>query len=176
MPPISGNVVYVSRLLSRYVPRTLAAQRVHERGGEAEDRGGRGAEQGHREHQTGEGAADPEALGVEDEDVRAEHEQRQQADERERLPLALVGEQHVAASTPTSRTAWPTAIVRLRPANGTPPVGARVRPGGGASAPAAALTTESDQMTSPNQTTSAIQTITASNLVRTPVQRNQAQA
>ncbi len=75
----------------------------------------------------------------------------------------------VAPSTQTSATPWPTAIARRRPAYGMPTRRVRERAGAGASAPAAALTTESDQMTSPNQTTSAIQTITKSNLVRTPV-------
>ena len=146
------------------------ARGVHQRRGEAERRGGRGAEQRHRQHEAGERPADPEALGVQDEDVRAEHEQREQAGERQRRPLVLVRD--AAPSRPARRpgaTPWLIAIDRLRPAKGTPPLGARVRAGAGASAPAAALTTESDHMTSPNQTTSAIQTITGSNLVRTPV-------
>ena len=67
----------------------LAAQRVDQRGGEAEQRGRRRSEQRHREHETGERPADAEALRVQHEDVGPEHEQRDQADERERLPLAL---------------------------------------------------------------------------------------
>ena len=64
---------------------------------------------------------------------------------------------------------WSLSVVRAAAGADAPPPGGRVREGVGASAPAAALTTESDHTTSPNQTTSAIQTITGSNLVRTPV-------
>ena len=67
----------------------LAPQRVDQRGGEAEQRGRGRPEQRHRQHEAGEGPADAEALRVQHEDVGAEHEQRDQADERERLPLAL---------------------------------------------------------------------------------------
>jgi len=65
----------------------VAARAVDHRRGEAERGGGRRPEQRHRERQAGERPTDAEALGVEHEDVAAQHEQRDQPDERQRLPL-----------------------------------------------------------------------------------------
>jgi hypothetical protein len=73
-----------------------AAQRVGAGGGEAEQDGGRRAEQGAGQHDAEERAADAEALGVEHDEVAAEHEHEQQPDHRGRLPLLLRGEQRGA--------------------------------------------------------------------------------
>src|SRR3954467_7129718 len=70
--------------------------------------------------------------------------------------------------TATRAIACPPAIARRRPAYGIRPAARRSRPGAGGSEPAAALTTARDHTTRPSQTTSAIQTITASKVMRTP--------
>jgi hypothetical protein len=68
-------------------------QRVGHRAAEADDHGGRGAEQRHRQHEAQKGPGDAGALGLEGQEVAAPGEHGEQADERERLPLVGRGEQ-----------------------------------------------------------------------------------
>jgi hypothetical protein len=75
-------------------PARAAAQRVADRAGDAHRDGRGGTEQGHRQDQAEEGPGDPEALGLEGHEVAAHHQDRQQADERDRVPLLLVREEH----------------------------------------------------------------------------------
>ena len=123
-------------------PAHAPAQRVDQRRGEAEERGRRRAEQRHRQHEAGERAADPEALGVEHEDVRAEHQQREQADERRAAPT---GSRRTGRSrTPSTTTSAIACADRHRaPAAGERHAAERQAlsgsgVGAGASAPAAA--------------------------------------
>ena len=62
--------------------------------GQAERDGGRRPERRHRQHDPEERSADAEALGVQDDEVRAEHEHGEQADHRQRRPLVGIRDEH----------------------------------------------------------------------------------
>ena len=68
-------------------PARAVAQRVEPGGGEADRDRGRRAEHGHHEHHPEERAADPEAPGLQHDEVAAEDEHGEQPDERPLVPL-----------------------------------------------------------------------------------------
>ena len=74
-------------------PACARVQRVGHRAAEADQDGGSGAEQRHREHEAQERARDAGALGLECQEIAPPGEDGEQADERRLLPLLGRGEQ-----------------------------------------------------------------------------------